>query len=61
MAQYWDRLWFVVNAVMGVLVMHTVKLQSSGTTDSFSKSTLLHVSLQLNVRNWVLMCHMWAH
>jgi len=29
LAQCWDRLWFVVNAVMGVLVMHNVKLQSS--------------------------------
>ena len=45
-AQCWDRLWFVMNAVMGVVVF---------------KSTLFHVSLQLNVRNRVLMFHTWAH
>ena len=29
LAQGADRLWFLVNAVMGVPVMHNVKLQSN--------------------------------
>jgi hypothetical protein len=29
LAEGWDRLWFLVNAVMEVPIMHNVKLQSS--------------------------------